>query len=551
MLRFLHISNYALIRSLDISFDEGFTVITGETGAGKSILLGALSLLLGKRAEKEVLCDKAHKCVVEGTFEVSSLQLHDFFERNDLDFQEQTIIRREINEQGKSRAFINDTPVTLPVLRELSSALIDIHSQHQNLLLQDSNFQLDIVDQFAQNAEVLSAYRKSLEQLHQQEKAYEVLKQKCSQAALQQEFNAYTVSELEKAELQAGEQEDVEQRIRLLSSAEDIKAHLYRAAAELSEQEDNNVLSRLRYVADEVDALADLGDDFRELADRLKNAMLELQDVAYEIVRKESAVEVNPQELQRLNERVDLLFTLQHKYQVESVQDLLDLQARLTREMESYADGREQLQMLQAECQRLRDEAWKCARNLTESRNKALPELERDMMDRLHLLGMENARFVIRLTQTETLHPQGVDEVEFLFSANAGVEPASLAKVASGGEMSRLMLALKSIISDSRLLPTVIFDEIDTGISGNTANKVAAVMEILSTQHQVIAITHLPQIAARGSQHYLVFKEDEAGQTSTCLRMLDAEERVRAIAVMMSGSNVTPAALTAARELMA
>lgn len=551
MLRFLHISNYALIRSLDIAFDEGFTVITGETGAGKSILLGALALLLGKRAEKEVLCDKSRKCVVEGTFDVSALRWHDFFERNDLDFQELTIIRREINEQGKSRAFINDTPVTLSVLRELSSSLIDIHSQHQNLLLQDSNFQLDIVDQFAQNAQVLSDYQQVLALLHQQEKALDELKQKCTQAALQQEFNAYTVAELEKAELQPGEQEDIEQRIRLLSNAEDIKAHLYRAAAGLSEQEDDNVLARLLSVSDEMDALSDLGDDFKELATRLKNAMLELQDLAYEISRKESAVDVNPQELERLNERIDLLFTLQHKYQVDSVQELLDLQARLRRELDGYADGQEQLQALQTECHRLRDEAWKCAKALTESRKAALPRFEQEMVERLRLLGMENARFVVGLEQTETLHPRGVDVAEFLFSANAGVEPASLAKVASGGEMSRLMLALKSIITDSCVLPTVIFDEIDTGISGDTANKVAAVMKILSTQHQVIAITHLPQIAARGSRHYLVFKEEDEGKTSTNLRMLDVEERVRAIASMMSGANVTPAALTAARELMA
>jgi len=551
MLRSLHIANYALIRSLDITFDAGFTVITGETGAGKSILLGALSLLLGKRADKEVLCDTTRKCVVEGTFEVSALHLQSFFEQYDLDYQDHTIIRREINEQGKSRAFINDTPVNLMVLRELSSMLIDIHSQHQNLLLQNANFQLDVVDQYARNYTLRETYQQVLERLHQQEAAFENLKQKCAQAALQQEFNAYTVAELEKAQLMAGEQQEVEQRIRLLSNAEDIKTHLYRAAAGLSEQENDNVLIRLREVSDEFNSLSSVSDDFQELASRLKNAMLELQDVAYEISRQEGAVEVNPQELDRLNERIDLIYTLQHKYQVEDVQGLLDLQARLTQEMDSFADGKEQLQTLEKACAQLREEAWSCAQSLTKSRTEALPQFQSEMEARLHQLGMNDARFVVSLQQVDTLHPQGADVAEFLFSANAGVDPASLAKVASGGEMSRLMLALKSIITDTRVLPTVIFDEIDTGISGDAANKVALVMGILSDRHQVIAITHLPQIAARGSQHYLVYKENDGVQTSTHLRMLDEPERIHTIAVMMSGSNVTPAALTAARELMA
>ncbi|MCQ2283768.1 MAG: DNA repair protein RecN [Bacteroidales bacterium] len=550
MLQALQIENYALIRSLSITFDQGFTVITGETGAGKSILMGALSLILGNRADTDILYDKERKCIVEGTFNISTLSLQSFFEENDLDYQDTTIIRREINEKGKSRAFINDTPVTLNTLKNLASILIDIHSQHQNLLINDSGFRLNIIDQYAQNQETRAAYRESLTQWRRTEEKYNQLKQQCADAALQQEFHNFTVKELEQAHLQPEEQTQTEQNIELLSHAEEIKEHLYRAAQQLSEQDGETILQQLKSVESECSALTHLGNDYQEIANRLHNAIIEIQDLSYEISRKEAEVEVNPQELDRLNERIDLIYTLEKKYQVENIQGLLDLKAQLEETLLHYTDNQEALDQAESDRARLEKQTIQLAQKLTKSRQAVLSKLEKSMMQRLSLLGMSNCQFSIKLETTDAVHDNGMDQAIFLFSANKGVAPADVSKIASGGEMSRLMLALKSIITDSVLLPTVIFDEIDTGISGETANKVAKVMSLLAEGHQVIAITHLPQIAATGKQHYLVFKETSQGQTTTNLKMLTNSEREQAIATMLSGAHVTESAIATARELI-
>lgn len=550
MLQALQIENYALIRALEISFDHGFTAITGETGAGKSILLGALSLILGNRADTDVLYDKTRKCIVEGTFDISGLSLQPFFEENDLDYQDITIIRREITEKGKSRAFVNDTPVNLNTLKALSSSLIDIHSQHQNLLLNTPEFRLKVIDQFAQNQQIKEQYKETLAQWKSAVSQYQTLRKQCADAAMQQEFNNFTVQELEKAQLQSNEQEETEQAIRLLSHAEEIKEHLYKAALQLSERDGETILQQLKSVQSECQALADLGPDYQEIHQRLHDSIVELQDISYEISKKESETEVNPQELERLNERIDLIYTLEKKYQVENIQGLLDLQERLQSELSQYTDNQELLQSLESTCKKLENDTLTLAKQLSKTRQAVLPKLEKEMCQRLQQLGMPEGQFKIQLRQSEQPHSEGIDQADFLFSANKGVSPADVSKIASGGEMSRLMLAIKSIITDSVLLPTVIFDEIDTGISGETADRVARVMNILANDHQVIAITHLPQIAAMGRQHYLVFKETAGGQAITNLKSLNIQEREQAIATMLSGSHVTEAALANARELI-
>ncbi|MBQ4440778.1 MAG: DNA repair protein RecN [Bacteroidales bacterium] len=550
MLRALQIENYALIRSLRMAFDRGLTVITGETGAGKSILMGALSLILGSRAETEVLRDKTRKCIVEGLFDIEGLDLRNFFEQNDLDYQPLTTLRREINESGKSRAFINDTPVTLVILRTLAGKLIDIHSQLQNLLPRDSSFRLRVIDQYAQNGDLRIRYRQNLSQLRQLEQQHADLKQKCTEDALRQEFLQYTVEELDKAQLQPGEQELTEQQIRLLSHAEEIKSHLYAAAQQLSEQEEGNVLQQLKAVQAECESLRDLGPDFEEIRHRLHEAAVELKDIAYEIARKEDEVEVNPQELDRLNERIDLIYTLQHKYQVDNIPELLALADRLRQELSQQSNDKEQLQELEKACHAARKETLALAQQLSKSRQQVIAKLQKEIEHHLRELGMPDSRMEIVLEPVDEMQESGMDRATFLFTANPGMEPADLGKVASGGEMSRIMLALKSVITDSTVLPTVIFDEIDTGISGETAHKVGVAMQALSQRHQVVAITHLPQIAARGNRHLLVFKENREGEAVTDLRPLEGEERVEAIATMFGGAGTTEAARATARELL-
>ena len=550
MLQNLQIENYALIRALNISFNKGFTVITGETGAGKSILMGALSLVLGNRADTDVLYDKSRKCIVEGTFDITNHSLKSFFEENDLDYQPVTTLRREINERGKSRAFINDTPTNLVTLKALASKLLDIHSQHQNLLLQDSEFRLSLIDQYAQNQELKEQYALSLLEWKTIELEYTELKRRCAEAALQQEFNNFTIQELENAKLVPGEQEEAENAIQLLSHAESIKAHLFQATQRLSDNEEMTILSQLKALQHECAAIKDISPEFSEIYNRVESSILELQDIAYDIANKEQTIEVNPKELERLNERLDLIYSLQHKYQTDSVQGLLDILSRLREEVNLFTDSREQLSQLDTNRTTLLAQTRKLAEQLTLSRQNILAEMEKEVEARLHMLALPDSRFQIRLAKLDELGNTGADSVEFLFSANQGVAVSDISKVASGGEMSRVMLALKSIVTDSMLLPTVIFDEIDTGISGETAKKVADVMKDFAQRHQVIAITHLPQIAANASCHYLVYKETQSGQTITNLKSLTPEEHIHAIATLICGNSPTEAALNAARELV-
>lgn len=550
MLQSLKIENYALIHAVEIHFETGFVVITGETGAGKSILIGALALILGNRADTDVLYDKNRKCIVEGVFLLDNPGLQAFFEQHDLDYQETTIIRREINEHGKSRAFINDTPVNLTTLKALTSQLIDIHSQHQNLLLQDSGFQMDIIDQYAQTQSLLASYKSSLAELKNMILEEKSLKEACAQAALEHDFHIFTIQEIENALLQSDEQELLEQQLNTLTHAGDIKAHLFQAAQLLSEQDNDNILLKLKEILHECRALSNIGPEYRELCDRLESTQSELQDIAYEISRKYDAVDVNPQEMERVQERLDLIYTLEHKYQVDNIQGLLDILSNLQRESEAYQDNREQLATLAIRIGELRGTTQKLAQQLSERRKEVLDKLCADVETRLVRLGMSDAKFEILLTDSGELMANGADRVKFRFSANRGSAPADLGKVASGGELSRVMLALKSIITDSRLLPTVIFDEIDTGISGETANRVGEVMRLLAENHQVVTITHLPQIAVRGNQHLLAYKENTENQTITNICQLDGEDRVRVVAGMLSGNERSEASLTTAREML-
>ena len=550
MLTSLQIENYAIIRSLKIPFQEGLTAITGETGAGKSILMGALSLILGNRADTDVLFDKSRKCIVEAAFDIRGLNLQPWFNQFDLDYQEETLIRREINEHGKSRAFINDTPVNLATMKTIASLLVDIHSQHQTLMLQNASFRLQLIDQFAQNQQLVSDYKQALQQWRTKKNDLDTLKQKCEQAALKYDYNTFTIGELEKAAIQPDEQSLIEQRIKELSHAESIKSHLYNAVMLLSEQEGDNILYMLKSVQNDCHALENLGDEYDSFRQRVDNLLAETQDLSYEISRKNDNIEINPEMLEQLNNRLDLLFSLQNKYHARNNEELLALLETLRNEVDAYSDDRGQLSEMEQETGLLEKKVWELAKNVTASRKKAIPALVNAMEERLRKLGMSESKFRVDLQETDELRETGSDLVTFLFSANAGIAPADMSKIASGGEMSRIMLCLKSIITDSMYLPTIIFDEIDTGISGETASKVGQMMQQLSQKHQVIAITHLPQIAARGRQHYLVYKQVLDNQTYTNIKTLNMQEREQMLATMMSGENRTETAVATARELL-
>lgn len=549
MLQALQIENYAIIRSLKINFDKGFTVITGETGAGKSIIIGALSLILGKRADTSVLHDKNRKCFIEGTFDLSKLKLQDFFQQHDLDYQNITYIRREVTENGKSRAFVNDTPVNLTVLKELAETLVDIHSQHNNLLVNNGNFRIDLLDQYAQNATLLSQYKALFSAYKKTEKRLEELKATQQQQVQEQNYLTYIVQELTDAQLKNGEQEALEQQIAMLTHAETIKTKLYQSIQLLEEEEEENILHRLQIIQDNCHSISTYDKDLEELSQRIDSSLLELKDIARELRQKENRIEVNPQELEQLNERMDLLLNLEHKHHVDSNEELISLLSVSEEKLQSMSANNEELEQCRQQCEELLAHTMEAAQALSDSRRQSISRFEEEMKSKLQLLGMEHGNFKIELTQQSHAGPTGIDTVQFLFSANRGSELQEIEKAASGGEISRLMLALKSIINDNSLLPTVIFDEIDSGISGEVAGKVASLMQELSGKHQLIVITHLPQIAAKGKLHYFVFKNVSEDKTFTQIKSLNEDESIREIATMISGDHISDAALKTAKEL--
>lgn len=549
MLLSLHIENYALISSLQIRFDEGMTVITGETGAGKSIIMGALSLLLGNRADTGVIFDKSKKCSVEAAFNIKDLSLSSFFEQNDLDFQDTTIIRREITESGKSRAFINDTPVNLTVLREFSSLLIDIHSQHHNLLFRDADFRVNVLDEFAGILSDVETYRSVLKEFKYKEaelsKRVEIQRERLEK----RDFLQFVFDELSKAKLQEGEQEQLEQDIDFLSHTETIKENCFQISQLLSEKE-GSVLELLHDIRSLCASIASFHPDIESINQRLESSFIELKDISSEVINLGDKVDYDPELLEKNRQRLDLLNTLQQKHRVSSVSALIEKMESIRDELDAYTDDEQIISKLQEDSDRLKSEAMSLAVSISKKRAAVIPSLQKEVLQKVHQLGMPDAQFVINLVQDNSLQKNGIDSVQYLFSANKGVAMAELEKVVSGGEMSRLMLAVKSVISDRAVLPTVVFDEIDVGISGEMAAKVAKVMKAMSDSHQLLVITHLPQIAAKGHIHYQVFKQVIEGKSQTLVRELSMSDRIQEIAKMMSGDSCGDAALQAAKELI-
>lgn len=550
MLRQLFVKDFTLIDELNIDFHPGFSVITGETGAGKSIILGALHLLLGQRADSKQIKNGSKKCVVEAHFDLSHYQMEDFFLRNNIDYDaNDCILRREVNASGKSRAFINDTPVSLNVMRDLGEQLVDIHSQHQNLLLQKEDFQLSVVDIIANDGVLQEQCKTAFGQYVAAKQAYATFQQRCEKARENEDFLRYQHAELDKAGLQPGEQEELEQRSTLLSHAEGIKSALYQAAASLSGDEGGCLVS-LSEATDALRGIEAVYPDVKELADRLDTAYIELKDISQDVDNRKDNIDYDPAELQQINERLDTLNSLLHKYHADTVGELIGTRDQLALQLGNIDGGDEQLAALKDQVDKAFADYRLVADRLTAVRKKAAGQVQEEMKKRLQPLGIPNVRFSISFQKREP-SATGIDKVAFLFSANTSSPLQPVSQVASGGEIARVMLSLKAMVSGAVKLPTIIFDEIDTGVSGRVAEKMAQIMEEMGENHrQVISITHLPQIAALGSTHYKVSKEETPQGTTSHMTMLTADQRVCEIAQMLSGSSVTEAAVENAKALL-
>ena len=551
MLRQLYIRNFTLIDELDMEFHSGFSVITGETGAGKSIILGAIGLLLGQRADLKAIKQGADKCVIEAHFDLSRYQMEPFFEQNEIEYDaSDTIIRRELTSAGKSRAFINDTPVALSMLKELGERLVDVHSQHQNLLLNKQDFQLSVVDIIAADADLLADYRRAYDDYRQKQRQLEDLRAEIAQGQQNADFMQFQYDELSAARLQDGEQEELEQRSETMTHAEDIKQALYEAET-LCSDEASGMVGRSRRAVSCLQTIERVYPDVKELAERMQSAYIELKDMADEISSRLEAVDFDPAELESINARLDRIYDLQRKYHVETVADLLAIQQDLQQRLSAIENSDEALAQMEAECERLKGECRQLADRLTKVRTRAASQIEHEVVSRLVPLGMPNVRFQAAITQATALTPTGQDSVSFLFSANTSTALQPVSQVASGGEIARVMLSLKAMISGAVKLPTIIFDEIDTGVSGKIAEQMAQIMaEMGRNDRQVISITHLPQIAALGTTHYKVYKEETPSGTTSHMQMLSPDERIGEIAQMLSGSNVSEAAIENAKQLL-
>lgn len=550
MLQSLFIRNFVLIDRLNISFDEGFSVVTGETGAGKSIILGALALVLGQRADSKSIQSGAEKCVVEAVFNVSAYRLEEFFKANDLEYDaENCILRRELLNTGKSRAFINDTPVSLAIMKTLGDRLIDVHSQHQNLLLGDIRFQMNVVDIMAKTASLLDDYRLVYSRYQTVTRRLQELEDLAARSRQDEEYLRFQAEELETAKLAADEQEELEAELDTLSHTEEIKSALYKVTDSLN-GEQQNVLQQLKESLAAMEGLETYFPQAKEFAERLRSAWTDLADLASETDVLKDDVEFDPNRSVWVNDRLNTIYSLQQKHRVTSVEELLVLQQRLTEQLSAIDSFDEQMAALTAE----RDAVYKSlieqAAVLTERRKQAAGVIERQLVDRMVLLGIPNARIQIEFTPKTKPASDGMDEVSFLFSANKNEQLKPIAQTASGGEISRLMLCVKAMIAGFAALPAILFDEIDTGVSGEIADKMADIMEDLGQKMQVITITHLPQIAARGTAHYFVYKEDTAERTLTRIRPLTEEERVNELARMLSGASLTDAAIANAKALL-
>lgn len=549
MITSLSIKNYALIKKLSINFSEGFSTITGETGAGKSIILGALGLVLGKRVDLSFLKNKEEKCVIEAQFEISKYNLLSFFEANDLDYEAETIIRREILPSGKSRAFVNDSPVNLQELQELSLFLIDIHSQHQTQELSDENVQFEIIDAIASNQENLLEYRSLLKRYKSDKSRLNSLLKKQSDSLKEQEYNTFLLDELVSAILKSGEQEILESDFEKLNNVEIIKESIDKSLA-IANEEQMGIIQNLNEIKASLSKIASFSTEYAVLLERISSLTIELDDITDEMNRCSDKLINDPEQLDLISQKLQLIYNLQKKHQVSSVDELIEIQTKLENSLFEIGNLEEEISLLCLSIQENELTLDTICYSIHEKRQEAIPVLSNRLITILESLGMPNVRFKIDVNPTSTYFPNGKDELQFLFSANKGTDFGLLKKVASGGEMSRIMLAVKSILAQYSKLPTLIFDEIDTGVSGEIANRMGEIMNEMSQKMQIFAITHLPQIAAKGSAHFKVSKTTIGEDTQSELKLLSNEERVIEIAQMLSGTVVTDSALNHAKALL-
>lgn len=549
MLKHLSVQNYALIDKLEVELTDGLTIITGETGAGKSILLGALGLIAGSRADTQSLQDKTKKCIIEAAFSIKEYNLKDFFKDNELDYEAISTIRREINPEGKSRAFINDTPVTLNQLKELGERLIDIHSQHQTLSLNGADFQLSVVDAFAKHEDILTEYKSEFKNYKSLEKQLNELIERESQAKKDLDYFQFQFNELEDANLQVGEQVEMEQELETLNNAEDIKLNLSKAAFSLAGGE-QNLLSSFNEIKAILNSLSKFKPEIAELNIRINSAYIELKDISNELESLEQEIVYDPKRIELLNEKLDAIYRLQQKHQVKTIDELIAIKEELSNKLLDFSSLETEIQKTKSALEHSTKTLTAKSKTLSDNRKKVIPKIEKEIANLLSALSMPNAQLKINQSTLDFFGTTGIDKISFLFSANKGSDFKELNKVASGGELSRLMLSIKSLIAQLTALPTIIFDEIDTGVSGDVADKVGSIMNTMSDKMQVITITHLPQIASKGASHLFVYKEDKNNKTYSNIKKLNNEERIQEIAKMLSTGSPTAAAISNAKELL-
>ncbi len=549
MLELLKVKNYALIDHLEINFNKGFTIITGETGAGKSILFGALGILLGQRVDFSVISDKTKKCIVEAQFFMQNHNLSKFFENNDLDYFDDTIIRREISPKGRTRAFINDTPVTLSVIKEIGNILIDIHSQHDTLMLNNPDFQLDVIDTFAHNSKILDDYKTGFKEYLKFKKELKDLEEKAQKEKSDYDYYLFQFNHIDEAKLIENEQEDLESKQKIFSHSEEIKSNLLKISNNLSENE-SSILALLKQSVAVAEETSPIFEKATEIYERLNSVYIELQDLSGEVEISAEDIEHNPENLEFVNQRLDTIYGLQQKYNIFTITELLNLKNELENNLEKISNFDNQISEKKILLQTQKEELGKIAEKLSKNRTKIFGKIEKEVANLLGELGMPKSSFIVNNERLTKFSKTGIDNIKFLFSANPKMEANEISKVASGGELSRLMLSLKYLVSQSKTLPTIIFDEIDTGVSGEIASKVGRIMKKMSANLQVIDITHLPQVAAQADFHYLIYKKENENSTNSNIRQLSEEERVTEIAKMLSGKDITAAAIENAKQLI-
>ncbi|MCK4662995.1 MAG: DNA repair protein RecN [Bacteroidales bacterium] len=549
MIKSLSIKNYALIDKLDISFDKGLSTITGETGAGKSILIGALSLILGQRADTNILKNKNENCIVEGTFNIKKYSLNNFFKINDIDYDDITIIRRQINQNGKSRAFINDIPVNLPLLKELGDKLVDIHSQHHNLHIKDGNYQLFVIDSLSNNSNLIDDYKNILKEYKQTKKHLNELIANSEKSKTELDYIQFQYEQLEKANLTSNEQEELENEFKILNHAEEI-THNLSTSSQLLNNEENSILSNLKEVHSYLTKLINFFPKSKELSERIDSTYVELKDISEDIENLTQNIEFDPNRIEFIKNRLDLIYSLQQKHNVSTIDELIKLKENLNEKLNKISSYDSEIDKYKKLVKTNEEKLVSLAQNISQTRKNIIPKLEKHIINKLQLLGMPYASFKVNIFNSSEFLENGTDKIEFLFSANKKIDVQEISKIVSGGELSRFMLTIKSLIVQSSTLPTIIFDEIDTGVSGEIADKMGNMMLQIADNIQVISITHIPQIAAKGNKQFVVFKDEEKEISTTKIKSIKGQERELEIAKMLSGDEITIAAIDNAKELL-